>query len=147
MAKKRPRQDAFKEGVDELLDVGASLKAMEPPELRLATRGMTEVEGWWHAVRGAALSRAIGQFLAIMRRQEGMTLDFLDVQSGPGTFKVVRGGGKEQFYFPAAAMLASWQASFGTDARFDHVYAFDVDPEYRGAINARFGLLAARLGK
>ncbi len=147
MAKKRTRQDAFKESVDELLDIGTSLKVMEPPELRLPSRGLTEVEGWWHAVRGVALARAIGQFLAIMRRQEGLTLDFLDIQSGPGTFKVTRGNGKEQYTFPGAAMLASWQASFGTEQRFDHVYAFDVDSEYRGAIQARLGLLAAQLEK
>ncbi len=147
MAKKRPWQDAFKESVDELLDVGANLKAMEPPELKLAARGLTEVEGWWHAVRGTALARAIGQFLAIMRRQEGITLDFLDVQSGPGIFNVAVGGGKEQYTLPGAAMLASWQSSFGTEMRFDHVYAFDVDPEYRGAIHARLGLLKAKLQK
>ncbi|MEX2681654.1 MAG: hypothetical protein Q6373_008640 [Candidatus Sigynarchaeota archaeon] len=146
MAKKRPRQDAFKESVDELLDVGANLKAMEPPELRLATRGLTEVEGWWHAVRGTALLRAIGQYLAIMRRQEGIILDFLDIQSGPGMFVVTSTGGKNQYTFPGVSMLASWQASFGTEARFDHVYAFDVDPEYREAIHARLGLLSARLG-
>jgi hypothetical protein len=147
MAKKRPRQDAFKESVDELLDNGASLKAMEPPELRLPSRGLTEVEGWWLAVRGVALARAIAQFLAIKRHQEGITLDFLDVQSGPGTFKVTRSEGKEQYTFPGAAMLALWQGSFGPEQRFDHVYAFDVDPEYRGAIHARLGLLAEQLGK
>nr|MDO8083546.1 hypothetical protein [Candidatus Sigynarchaeum springense] len=147
MAKKRPRQDTFKEGVDELLDVGASLKAMEPPELRLVTRGLTEVEGWWHAVRGIALSRAIGQFLAIMRRQEGIILDFLDIQSGPGTFIVTSTNKNDQYTFPGASILASWQASFGTETRFDHVYAFDVDPDYRVALSARLGLLAAQLGK
>lgn len=147
MAKKRPRQDAFKESVDELLEIGASLKAMEPPELRLPQRGLTAVEGWWHAVRGVALARALAQFLAIMRRQDGITLDFVDIQSGPGTFKVVLPDGKEQYTLPGAAMLAAWQASIGNEQRFDHVHAFDVDPEYRGAIHARLGLLAARLAK
>jgi hypothetical protein len=147
MAKKRPRQDALKESVDELLDIGATLKAMEPPELRLPSRGLTEVEGWWHVVRGTALARVIGQFLAIMRRQEGITLDFLDIPSGPGTYKVVFPDGKEQYTFPGAAMLAAWQASIGNEQRFDHVYGFDVDPEYRSAIQARLGLLAAQLRK
>nr|MDO8108678.1 hypothetical protein [Candidatus Sigynarchaeota archaeon] len=147
MGKKKIRQDFLKEGIDEILDIGANLKAIEPPELNLPARVVGSMEGWWLAVRSSAIARCIVPYLIIMRKQAGITLDFMDLQAGPGTISVVKDKGDVRYTFPGPALLAAWQGSFGTDFRFDNVFVSDKEPSFRTALKQRLDLLAVQLSK
>src|SRR5271157_5802565 len=79
---------ALKESIEDLLNVGENFKSIEPVELKLPVTELDEVKGWWVALRGAAMAKCMVQYLAIMRKQNGITLNFIDLQAGPGLLSV-----------------------------------------------------------
>lgn len=137
----------LKESIEDLLNIGDNLKSIEPVELKLPVTVVDEVQGWWMAVRGSAISRCMGNYLAIMRKQHGITLNFIDLQAGPGIHVVTRGDATPSRVIPGPSLIAAWQASFGTEARYDHLYAFELDKDNNAALRQRLELLKIQLAR
>jgi|SRR5271157_90309 len=138
---------ALKESIEDLLNVGENFKSIEPVELKLPVTELDEVKGWWVALRGAAMAKCMVQYLAIMRKQNGITLNFIDLQAGPGLLSVSRGESMARHVIPGPTLLAAWQASFGTNDRYDHVHAFEVNKNNISALRQRLELLKVQLAK
>jgi hypothetical protein len=136
-----PRSAFLGDILGEFKQLGDTIKKLEVPELGLRALDRTGDRGWWLAIQGMAIMKYMAVYLATLRKQESITLDFIDIAAGPGIYRVSANPTSQEIFFPGASMLAAWQAFTGDGLAFDSIFAFDRVAAHRQQLLARFEIL------
>jgi len=93
-------------------------------------------QGWWMIIKESIITKYMGAFLRIHRREPKKNLFYIDLTSGPGLCEVTKNEKKEKFDIPGSALLAALRNQ-DLKYHFDKIFANDIKFENRDFLDKR----------